>query len=404
MISTAWEELYQVTNSLTKINKVTGLITKEKIARYHQLIKEVLIEFISTKELHQGLKTYIGKTLRNDLSENLKQIPCLPDESLQDWTKRVFGKEKFGMVLNYLESFSDEFTRTAASDVEPLLKIAGLPLGGLSFLFFMGDYGFTPFGIHKEASGEEGFLFHLGPGVKKFYAWDDPQYNRIEHNTAVFHNIEDWLPKATCYTLAPGDAMFIPHNVYHVADTQEFSISFVMDYINPSRHQLAQDLLRSLGKEQKVPKNLTYHTPVSFGASDNDLQGVLQQKTIQQRMEDALQNHVLNLKSNGGILRKATLNRNISFGENTSFSRVAPFKMYWQIAEESIKIYARGHQITVDNHPQLPTLLEHWNNDKKRTLNDLQTIFSPLWDLMTIYGLLNQLLQYNVLLVEKNKA
>ena len=38
---------------------------------------------------------------------------------------------------------------------------------------FIGNYGFTPFGVHKENIGEEGFLFHMGPGKKTFLHVED---------------------------------------------------------------------------------------------------------------------------------------------------------------------------------------------------------------------------------------
>jgi len=110
------------------------------------------------------------------------------------------------------------------SIISPLLKKAGLPLGGLSFLFFMGNYGFTPFGIHKEAKGEEGFLFHLGPADKKFYTWDIEEYNKIEHNAKVFHEVDEMLPVAKCYELNRKSVMFIPHHLYHIGNTEDFSL------------------------------------------------------------------------------------------------------------------------------------------------------------------------------------
>ena len=208
-----WKQLYNKTNELTKVYSSKQFIAPEKILLYQNLIKDCLKVFIERGELHLGLKTFIDRNLTSAFDHQLMNTPFEEEESLEKWTGKVFKNNKFGMVLNYLELLNGEFTETLAKDVEPLFSLAGLPLGGISFLTFIGNYGFTPFGIHKDSTGEDGILFHLGPGIKKFYTWDDPKYNSLMHHTKVFHDVESMLPEATCYLLNPGDALFIPHNV-----------------------------------------------------------------------------------------------------------------------------------------------------------------------------------------------
>ena len=249
MHSNSWNTFLNDTQQLTKPARATQLISKTDIVEIKLLIIDVLKGFLNKEDLHVGLKVYIDHTLRNDMIDEMAMNPPTVDGDLEEWSQHIFGNQKFGIVLVGLEQYSNAFSEKAATIVQPLLERAGLPLHGLSFLFFMGNYGFTPFGIHKESTGEDGILFHLGPGDKQFYTWDDPKYNAIEHNSEVFHNISEMLEDGQSYRLSSGDAMFIPHYVYHVANTPEFSLSFVLDYINPPKERFENELLQETAEE-----------------------------------------------------------------------------------------------------------------------------------------------------------
>ncbi|MFT6337418.1 MAG: hypothetical protein ACJATI_004181, partial [Halioglobus sp.] len=178
-----WKSLYTKTNGLTKPNSIDNLLLAEERIKLEKSIIQVLNSFLDKGETHVGIKIYVEKVLRNDFVEVMASNRPQKNESLEDWSAKIFGDNKFGVVFNSLESYDNEIGELMCSIVSPLLEHAGLPLGGLSFLFFMGNYDFTPFGIHKEAIGEEGFLFHLGPGEKEFYTWDTEEFNAVAHNT-----------------------------------------------------------------------------------------------------------------------------------------------------------------------------------------------------------------------------
>ena len=403
MNTNAWNTFIQDTQQLTKPARATQLIPKTAIIEIKQLIIEVLQGFLNKEELHMGLKVYIDHKLRNDMIEEMAANPPTLDCDLEEWSEQIFGDQKFGMVLIGLEQYSNAFAEKAATTVHPLLEMAGLPLHGLSFLFFMGNYGFTPFGIHKEATGEDGILFHLGPGNKQFYTWDDPKYNAIEHNSEVFHNISEMLPKGEVYALAPGDAMFIPHYVYHVANTPEFSLSFVLDYINPPKDRFENELIKETS-EEALHTQTEYTNPITLDTSFQELSSVIDYQSIQQKIAISFARKIMRLKSNGGIRRKSNMIRTvIPPTENFSIKGKKAFPIYLdeQDPKETL-LFARGHRLMVKKHPMLSQLIEQLNKGSAISIAMIRQQMEPEWDLIEVLGFVQELLSIEAVLLEEN--
>ncbi len=333
-------------------------------------------------------------TLRNDLVPKIALTRPQADQTLEEWALKVFEGGKFGLVFNSLEEYDNELAVIMSSITAPLIKTAGLPLGGLSFLFFMGNYGFTPFGIHKESKGEEGFLFHLGPGKKEFYAWDDEELNKIEYFTKVFHDeIDEMLPSSKKYLLTSGSAMFIPNQVYHIANTTEFSLSVVMDYINPSMDTLEKELAKAIASSKYTSVNINpYLSPVQL--EDKQSSQILNSDSIMSQFKRAFDRRLLRLKSNGGILKKSITNRKsrvpnglFSISSKKSF----PILLH-ETASKDVIVFARGHEISMKPHPQLQYVIDQLNSTNGISFTQLQGLLLPKWDMVDIYSLISKLL------------
>lgn len=393
MNSNSWKAFFDDSKKFSKPAQAKQLIKKEDIEKVKTLLIQVLTEFLAKEDIHIGLKTYINNELRNDYIENMVANPPKLEYSLERWSQQIFGKQKFGMILIGLEAYSNSFAEQMATIIRPLLEIAGLPLDGLSFLFFMGNYGFTPFGVHKEAIGEDGILFHLGPENKEFYTWDDPKFNVIEHNSEVFHNVSDMLAKGEAYKLEPGDAMFIPHYVYHIGNTPKFSLSFVLDYINPPKDRFENELIK-LTSEEELLNHIEYEKPIKLNELQENLNDVIDFQSIQKKIEIAFARKVLQLKSNGGIRKKSNRIKGIIPQMNTfSITGKKVFPIYLDVKDsENILIFARGHRIEKKNHPMLNTLIDHLNNEEYIELSAIRQLMEPLWDLIEIFSFIQELL------------
>lgn len=357
MNSNSWETFFYNTNKLSKPAQAKQLISKEDISDMELLLISVLNGYLANEELNNGLKIYIDNELRNDLIAKMAANPPKLEYSLESWTQQIFGDQKFGIILMGLEQYSNSFAEKAATIVHPLIKVAGLPLHGLSFLFFMGNYGFTPFGIHKDAPGEDGILFHLGPGNKQFYTWDDPKYNAIEHHSKVFHNVSEMLTEGKAHDLEPGDAMFIAHYVYHIANSPKFSVSVVLDYINPSKDLFENELIKETA-EENLMHQIAYEKPIKLEATQSDLNELINLQSIQRKMEITLERKMARLKSNGGIGKKSNkIRAKIPSMEAFSIKGKKIFPIYLDEQDpKSTLLFARGHRIVKQKHPELATI------------------------------------------------
>lgn len=389
-----WEEFYTKSAQLTKPTAINNVLSDEDVTELQQQLKTVINKFLDKGELHKGIKVYINHELNNAKVEEMASNRPGSKETIEQWSMRLFGDQKFGMVVNSLETFNNELTERMCTIVAPLLQKAGMPLGGLSFLFFMGNYGFTPFGIHKEAKGEEGFLFHLGPNNKDFYTWNIEDYNQIEHNTEVFHEIDAMLPKAEKYPLQAKSAMFIPHYVYHIANTEAFSLSVVMDYINPSRDYLEKKIASQIAVSE-VPLKTTgsYLPPVNTTTQTLNWSELLNTDTWENKYKNTLEKYITKLKSNAGVLNPS-VSQNKGGLPNPPFtiSGKAIFPLLEHTEESSITcVMARGNEIQVKNNSKLTSLLNKLNTGESLNFQELQNHLAPDWDLIDMFDFVSQL-------------
>lgn len=402
--SETWKKLYQNSQELTKPTSIDNILSDDDVTFLKQELKNIINRFLDKGELHKGIKVYINHELQNGIAEEMAANRPEENETIEQWCMKLFGDQKFGVVFNSLETFSNEFTERMCQIVAPLLQKAGMPLGGLSFLFFMGNYGFTPFGIHKEAKGEEGFLFHLGPNHKDFYTWDIEEYNKIEHNTRVFHEVDTMLPSSTKYPLKAKSAMFIPHHVYHIAKTDEFSLSVVMDYINPSRDYLEKTIATQIASSEliKNPK-VGYLPPVDTTTEELDWDSLLNPKTWENKYKSTLTKYITKLKSNAGVLNPSILQNNGGV-LNPPFQimgkTIFPLLLHTENTEKTC-IMARGNEVIVSNNLQLSTIIEKLNTGKTISFEELQNHLTPTWELMDVFDFVSQLARVGAITICK---
>ena len=391
-----WKKFYESSEKFTKPSSIENLLSNDDLIFLHDELKNIINRFLDKGELHKGIKTYINNQLTNGIAEEMTKQRPKENESIEQWCYRFFGNKRFGVVLNSLEIFSNELTERMCNIVSPLLEQAGMPLGGLSFLFFMGNYGFTPFGIHKEAIGEEGFLFHLGPNDKDFYTWDIEEYNQIEHNTKVFHEVDKMLPISKIHTLKEKSVMFIPHQVYHIAKTDEFSLSVVMDYINPSRDYLETKIASQIGSNTPIENtSIGYLSPINTKEKETDWGVLLNKETWELRYKNALTKYITRLKSNSGVLNPSII-QNKGGLPNPPFlikgKTVFPLLLYTENTSKTC-IMARGNEVIVNNNLNLITVIDKLNNGEVVSFDELQNHLSTNWELMDVFDFISQLWQ-----------
>jgi hypothetical protein len=395
-VDTPWNQLYSNSDKLTQATSIHDVFTQDDIDFIESRLKYVLHKFLTRGELNKGIKVYVNHELRNNMTEQMAVQKPTDDASLEEWCSSIFGAEKFGVIFNSLESYDNQLVERMCQIMHPLLEKAGMPLGGLSFLFFMGNYGFTPFGIHKEAKGEEGFLFHMGPSNKTFYTWDIEEYNAIEHNTEVFHNVSEMLPMAKPYELSPKSVMFIPNHLYHIANTEDFSFSVVMDYINPSREAMENMIAEKIANEIKdAPKNKDYFAPMDWNGS-LDWNLLLDRTSWEEKYKHTLQRYVARLQSNHGILLPAIPEVGSNFRPEDFAIKGKPLfpLIEYQDQQQQLFVMTRGKEIPVKKNSNLSQVLTDLNEGKTFAFQDLKKLLLEDWELPNLYEFVSDLLEF----------
>lgn len=339
MHSQKWDELLEKTSMFIQPAMVSGILKDSHVNDYTALIKQVLIAFSTKQNPFNGLKVFIGGQQSNAHNSLVIDSPPKIDEDLQDWAARVFKGEPFGLIMNFLEDYSNDLIQTAAVEFEPILQKFGQPLGGFSLLFFMGDYGYTPFGVHKGSPGEDGILFHLGPCEKVFYLWDTDEYNSLTNYAPYYKDVEKILFAAQKHVLKPGDCISFPADVFHLAHTPSFSVSMVLDFRKPSKNRLKKVLLEKV-ELNDLESNLFIDASLKI-----DKEGLIEDLGFKSDLIWALTKHLNQLKSNGGF-SKPSIKINVLSGiiSETILTLKKPFQIVQSNVSGSDYLFARGHE------------------------------------------------------------
>jgi len=386
MNTAKWSELLESTNGLVQPGMVKELLSKSECEKFLSLIAESTRSFIKEGKPNYGLKVFLNGLQDNVQNNRLLEDPLKENESLEDWGKRFFKEEPFGFIMNFLEDYSDDIVAEMATCASPLLETHGMPLAGLSLLFFMGDYGYTPFGVHRGSPGEDGILFHLGPATKTFYIWDTDEYNHLTGNAPYFKDVGKILHAATPYVLESGDVISFPDHVYHVAYTPTFSVSMVLDYKRAERKTVKQLLVRELEEVFKTDNQLFTKVP-----EEGEME-VLNTLGFVENSVDAVKRLKARLKSNGGFYKASKMQR---FPINLSgrYTLKTPF-IIQEIERPDGKIshFIRGHEIVLERDKKITRLVGQLN--EQRSIDLAKTNINPnptdpgfsLFDLMMRIG------------------
>jgi hypothetical protein len=392
--SGAWKDFLQLTHNLSTPGVAKKIVPPFFLDLYPKLLRDVVMEFAKRKEPHNGLKIFVNRMQDNSYNAKLLEQPPKKHESLHEWVKHFFEGEPHGMVMNYLEDYSNELVQHLAQMVVPLLEQAGMPPAGLSMLFFMGNYGFTPFGVHRGTPGDDGFLFHLGPGKKTFYIWDTAEYNELTDFAESYADVERILPYATAYELEPGDVIFFPPDLFHVAYTPEFSMSLVLDYRKPPKLEFIKLLLEKTSFEEEA--NPFFIQPVNMHAQKKDLLQRERDVLFSAQLMDAWEQVFCGLKSNGGFFKPSLADKRLYIDEGI-YKVKAPFQVVVLEKGNALQLFARGHSWMCKKTPAVHLVVEKLNSKGFFSMEELIKSFTPEYTLTECYEWAVRLMQTDIL-------
>lgn len=161
------------------------------------------------------------------------QIPIgeLPQHGDRNFTSyaRRFRREHPGarsaLVIDGIHGHSWDLWRRMRTFLPPFFRALGVPPGGSDLDLFAGDYGCSPFGVHKDRQHVFTFVIE---GTKRFLLWPLEYFEsrRGIQASAAHMNVvlpltraeyEQAIPDATVLVAHAGDMIYWPESYWHVA-------------------------------------------------------------------------------------------------------------------------------------------------------------------------------------------
>jgi hypothetical protein len=389
-----WDTFIKETQNLTETNTFKNCLSREETALLRSYLMEIIADLAARRTNRHGYRVYIDGRVQTDAEMGkMYDTPPLQGESLEDWVKRAFGDNKFGMIINEGERFHRKLSRLMALKAAPLLEKIGFPQEGVNFSLFIGNYGWTPLGIHQDSAGESVIHFHLGPGNKTMYTWKEKEFRELV-DFATFNNrdVEPWLPHAKKFEFGEGDLYFMPTGEYHIGYSDELSLSLTFWTYNHTKFRFARRL-HSMITDQFLKESPDLVTPDKNHIDDTS--GVVEYfshfeftdgmggKSYKELIDDMYKDLRYSISSNCGYRTSPFPFREEDSVVNIDWvvSNETPFiiKCRESSDKEKLYVYVRGHKFSLNNLPCIVTMLSRINEGGKIGVRELLALLDKDW-------------------------
>ncbi|MDA0565658.1 hypothetical protein LG943_15225 [Streptomonospora sp. S1-112] len=304
--------------------------------------------------------------------------PPGPDERVEDWGKRVFAGRTFSVMVNAAERWSEPVARAAAELFAPAREAFGIPQHLYRVSLFMGDYGFTPSGVHRDVGRDERVLhLNVGPGRKTFHSWPVETYRRLTGTTRATFDPDPLLPHADTHEMRPGDLLMLNVSRYHVGHSAELSATFGFEMSKMTAREVVREAAAAaLGEvldagADPVGRGPGF-APVPVDYTDLDWAG-LPAARLDAWLADAVETYTARQRSNAGLsLSPVPLPEVDAAALAAGAVRLAaPFPLVVREHADRCDVYVRGRRVTVPRADALLGLVERLSTGEEAATADL---------------------------------
>ena len=322
-----------------------------------------------------NLRVYIDQGLRHDYEFKVLQHPPHETESLSEWAHRIFGDQKFCIAINNAEKFNDDLTQRSAFLCRDFLNGGEIPTGGIDMGIFMGNYGYTPFGIHHDGNGISILHCYLGPNNKEFWMWDNDWYREYTGSTDPCFEPEALFPFAQKYTFKPCSIFYMPEK-YHIGYNNDFSVDLTFGLNNISAELLLEKALAQSGKYLIRRKSFTGSTihPEDI-LQDDFISADFAGSSAEDYVKESLEDFKLSLQSNAGfecppLPDSSEINKEDLY--RRKIKRKDPFPIIIKNKQDRfLSIFARRNRILLKYNLTVIRLVEMLNTGEEFIVKDL---------------------------------
>lgn len=356
------------------------------------------------------LRVYLDEERYEDLVGKVLGADFSNTEPLPEFVQRVTGYERFCIVINNLEVLSEPLAAELGDFLQSMFRVRGVPIGGCEQAAFAGNYEGTPFGVHE--GYEHAFLVHLGPGVKNFYCWDQADYVRLTGGRAPTFGDYEWLlTEGQKFVIEPGDVLYLPALVYHVARLTDYSVSVTIPlYTYPRERYFLRAVLPVMADSllSQIESGPSPHEPLSYNASPLGASFAPLADEILRLLSDHSRDHLSSvlayrwyrLISNGGweiseghLLLPGTdedLSSPLEIEPGNTLCLRKPYKLCWaelDCPQGHLRVFLRGRSVVVAFHDQLPRLFRRLNDGEQINLDSAESLLTAFRAISSTGGL-----------------
>ena len=390
-----WKNTFiKTTEAFTKTSVFKDCLAKSETAIMRENILDIVRLLCKLRTNQFGFRIYEdGRQLGTKEMNRVYDSPPKKGESLQEWTDRTFGDKKFGMIINRGEKLHNELAQRMAYKITPLLDQVGTPMLGINFTIFIGNYGWTPLGIHTDAPGESVTHFHLGPGGKTMYTWNREQYEELAgENKYNNKDTKKFLPHANVHPFEEGDLYYMPPNEFHIGRADELSIGLTLWLNNHLKTDLAKKLLRVITDQYLTASNETMLMDKNPLEDLSAAEQAIEMFTIPKDMEnlgfrdlmrETFKDYRYSLYSNSGYwTRPFPKEVEEEYTVEDSFQIVKPFVMKYteSLDKENLLIYSRGTKVVLHNFECIKQLVDKINEGNVISVKEALSILDSDWE------------------------
>lgn len=360
-----WSEFIENSGNMTH-----PVVVEDSITDDVQNLKESIYEMLQNLKYENDPMAWRIWVDGKKVSQKKKTIiddPITGESDLLSWQERNFQDKKFGIILNNAQRYSEKSRQFISNYFKPFLDKKP-PFGGINFSVFIGNYGWTPIGIHEDHTGSFVMHFHLGPGDKTMYMWERSKYKEQLNGNENDMNPEDYIPFAdyTC-EFKTGDVFFMPWNYYHVGKSDDLSLALTVWFNYTTVDGLLNGVWESGMKElmdekslndQLIPniKNIKDDTAIDYILSQ--LEEEIVETSINDFISEQLEDYSDALKSNNWYDNGTIKNKknNVELNKD-SMLKINKSSIICKRSGESVNFFHRGDKISFHYHDDMKKLV-----------------------------------------------
>ncbi|MFL1897062.1 hypothetical protein ACJRPK_15265 [Aquimarina sp. 2-A2] len=388
------------TSFVSETNHFKGHTVKKDVFDLYQIaeLKELVADTIRiiTKDSlridNTGARIWLDGKYDENANKFFQDHPIEDNQSVENWAEQTFqdGK-KFGMFINFVTRHNENLANKVNELIDPYLSQFGIPLEGISATLILGNYGWTPLGIHNDKRGEYIVHLHLGPGEKDMYIWEEENAKKkgFIHRRKV-ENKDDYMNDYDAkYTFGTGDIFSMPGRCVHIGNTKDFSIGLVLEFNGYTSKSFSKKMWFDIGKTL-MDKNFEGDKALVLPAYEEDdhekyinyLMEHLKYTTtdtkadIQKHLVKCFTDYKLGLLSNGGYVRAPYIDKvqvkkdYLVQKDKPVIKLVESYNLQYYKNKNKLVVFVRKNRFSVDYRHEYVDLLEKLNNKELVTVGD----------------------------------